>query len=294
MVGTFAAAEGVLRGCCLAWVGEDDGVPVRDGDALGAADVLAAGPAWNPSWDVAVPLPGETSTKAATMMPASRSGPNPKSRTLASRPRPRPQVTGRLAAPARPRRPTPRRGGLADAANGPAVGGPTGVLGYQPTVEPSSGSGIGSDGAGGRCGPPSGGNATAPVATALVATAAPAAGKAAAGKAVSGKAVSGAGMPKAGGAASVTGAPKAAGGASVAGMPKTAGAAKFAGSGPRAGGRDTGGRGTGDGEVTGAGNAVGGEAGTWGVGAGDTVAGAPKLGGIMPGLFAASGCFAAW
>ena len=71
-------------------------------------------------------------------------------------------------------------------------------------------------------------------------------------------------------------------------MPKTAGAAKFSGSGPGAGGR-----GTGDGEVTGAGNAVGGEAGTWGVGAGDTVAGAPKLGGIMPGLFAASGCFAA-
>src|ERR1700691_1747938 len=102
MVGTLAEAEGVLRGCCLACVGEEDGVPVRDGEALAAADVLAARPAWSPSGDVAVPLPGETSTKAATMMPASRSGPNPKSRTLASRPRPRPQVTGRLAAPARP------------------------------------------------------------------------------------------------------------------------------------------------------------------------------------------------
>jgi hypothetical protein len=61
-------------------------------------------------------------------------------------------------------------------------------------------------------------------------------------------------------------------------MPKAAGAAKVAGAGPDAGGWDTG-----NGEATGAEDA----------GAGEAETGAPKLGGIMPGLFAASGCFPA-
>ena len=108
---------------------------------------LAAGPAWKPRLEAA-PRPGATSTNAATIMPTKASGPTPNSSTFISVPRPFPQVRVRPTDPVRladrdGRRPIPRRAGVDGVAKGPAVGGPAGLAGYQPTVEPSSGSGTG-------------------------------------------------------------------------------------------------------------------------------------------------------
>src|SRR6266704_5923135 len=98
--------------------------------------VLGAGPALKPRLE-ADPLPGDTIRNAATMTPARASGPTPNSRTFISVPRPL-QARVQPADPAgfanRDRPGTPRRGGAAGFANGPAAGWP---LGYQPTVEPS-------------------------------------------------------------------------------------------------------------------------------------------------------------
>src|SRR5919108_4366457 len=111
---------------------------------MGAACcVLGAGPAWKPTSD-APPLPGPTSTNAATTRPARASGPAPNSRTLVTVPRPLPQARAQPADPAdvanrgrlRPERRRPA--GVDGLANGPAAGCPGGPLGYQPTVEPSS------------------------------------------------------------------------------------------------------------------------------------------------------------
>jgi hypothetical protein len=93
-------------------------------------------------------LPGDTSRNAATITAASVTGATPNSRAFISVLRPL-QARVQPAAPAglasRDRPGTPRRGGAAGWANGPAAGCP---LGYQPTVGPSSGSGGGTDAAG--------------------------------------------------------------------------------------------------------------------------------------------------
>jgi hypothetical protein len=187
MVGTLAPAEDVARLCCLlgllgllGLVGLL-GAAGEEGGTVGAlcvdCCVVAAGPAWKPRLDVAGPLPGETSTNAAAMIPARASGPNPKSKTLTSvlrrlRETGRPTEAGdfgglaRCADLKRLKLPIPRRAGVTGAAKGPTVGTPAGPLGYQPTVDSSSESGSG--GSGGRCGPESGGNATAPVTAAVL------------------------------------------------------------------------------------------------------------------------------
>src|SRR2546423_12969378 len=115
--------------------------------------VLGAGPALKPRLE-ADPLPGDTIRNAATMTAANVTGATPNSRAFISVPRPR-QTRVQPAAPAgfasRDRAGTPRRGGGAGLANGPAAGRP---LGYQPTAGPLPGSGAGAGGgtaaAGGR------------------------------------------------------------------------------------------------------------------------------------------------
>src|SRR5690348_997025 len=166
------ALLGMVRGTvllgsgCFFLGGDGD----EDGDEESVASALAeiccalgAGPALKPRLE-ADPLPGATTTKAATMMPARASGPAPNSRTFISGPRP-PQDSERPPSPADfpvrdlpgPDLPGPdlpglvrpgtRRRGEADGlAKGPAVG----VLGYQPTEAGSSGSGAGA--ASGRVG----------------------------------------------------------------------------------------------------------------------------------------------
>src|SRR5690242_1394541 len=110
--------------------------------------VLGAGPALKPRL-AADPLPGDTIRNAATMTAAKVTGAIPNSRAFISVLRPR-QARVQPAAPAglasRDRPGTPRRGGAAGFANGPAAGCP---LGYQPTVGPLSGSGTGSGSGGG-------------------------------------------------------------------------------------------------------------------------------------------------
>src|SRR6185437_2271940 len=110
--------------------------------------VLGAGPALKPRL-AADPLSGDTIRKAATMTAAKVTGATPNSRAFISVLRPR-QARVQPAAPAglasRDRPGTPRRGGAAGFANGPAAGCP---LGYQPTVGPLSGSGTGSGSGGG-------------------------------------------------------------------------------------------------------------------------------------------------
>src|SRR5947207_11904572 len=107
--------------------------------------VLGAGPALKPRLE-ADPWPGDTIRNAATMTAAKVTGATPNSRAFISVLRPR-QARVQPAAPAgfasRDRPGTPRRGGAAGFANGPAAGCP---LGYQPTVGPSSGSRTGSGG----------------------------------------------------------------------------------------------------------------------------------------------------
>src|SRR5438034_9301762 len=107
--------------------------------------VLGAGPALKPRLE-ADPLPGDTIRNAATMTAAKVTGATPNSRAFISVLRPR-QARVQPAAPAgfasRDRPGTPRRGGAAGFANGPAAGCP---LGYQPTVGPSPGSRTGSGG----------------------------------------------------------------------------------------------------------------------------------------------------
>src|SRR5690349_2587102 len=169
-----------------------------DGDAESVASglaelccVLGAGAALKPRLE-ADPLPGATTTKAATMMPARASGPAPNSRTFISAPRPpqdseRPpgpaDVPGRdlpgpdFPGPACPgpdlpgpdlpglgRPGTRRRGGADGLAKGPAVG----VPGYQPTEAGSSGAGAGAvaGSGGGRVGGGAGGGGAGAVARA--------------------------------------------------------------------------------------------------------------------------------
>src|SRR5690348_14213622 len=147
------ALLGMVRGTvllgsgCFFLCGDGD----EDGDEESVASALAeiccalgAGPALKPRLE-ADPLPGATTTKAATMMPARASGPAPNSRTFISGPRP-PQDSERPPSPADfPVRDLPGPDGLA---KGPAVG----VLGYQPTEAGSSGSGAGAGAASGRVG----------------------------------------------------------------------------------------------------------------------------------------------
>jgi hypothetical protein len=151
--GTLAAGETAAR-CFLRAEGDEDG----DG-AVGLAELLAgdgelgAGPAWKPRLEAA-PLPGATSTNAATMMPTRTSGPTPNISTFISVLRLLPQRTVRpadlagVAAASGRRRRTPRRAGVAGVAKGPAVGCPPGPAGYQPTVALSSNSGAGGGEAG--------------------------------------------------------------------------------------------------------------------------------------------------
>src|SRR4051812_44288220 len=107
--------------------------------------VLGAGPALKPRLE-ADPLPGDTIRNAATMTAAKVTGATPNSRAFISVLRPR-QTRVQPAAPAgfasRDRAGTPRRGGVAGLANGPAAGCP---LGYQSTAGPLPGSGTGSCG----------------------------------------------------------------------------------------------------------------------------------------------------
>ena len=125
--GTLAPGEAelVARGCFFLGDGEADGD--WDGVAIGLAVsccVLGAGPALKPRLE-AEPLPGDTSRNAATMTPAMATGPTPNSRTFISVLRPLPARV-QPAAPAglasRDRPGTPRRGGAAGWANGPAAG----------------------------------------------------------------------------------------------------------------------------------------------------------------------------
>src|SRR5689334_2670571 len=187
------ALLGMVRGTvllgsgCFFLGGDGD----ADGDAESVASglaeiccVLGAGAALKPRLE-ADPLPGATTTKAATMMPARASGPAPNSRTFISAPR-SPQDSERPPGPADlpgrdlpgpdlpsaawpgPDLPGPdlpglgrpgtrRRGGADGLAKGPAVG----VLGYQPTEAGSSGSGSGAGAASGCGGGRVGGGAGA-------------------------------------------------------------------------------------------------------------------------------------
>src|SRR5579859_6561042 len=126
----FLCADGVADG-----FGEDVARALAE-----TCCVLGAGPALKPRLEAA-PLPGATSTNAATRRPARASGAAPNSRTFISAPRP-PQDSAPWPDPAGPTgrfppgpglpgrdRPGMRRDGTAGLAKGPGVG----VLGYQPT-----------------------------------------------------------------------------------------------------------------------------------------------------------------
>jgi hypothetical protein len=166
MVGTLATEdEGVDRACGLACAAGEEGAAVGLAEAVADDCAVAPGPAWKPRLD-AEPLPGATSRNAATTTPARTSGPIPKSATLTSlfrrfrqagvRPGVRPTdpadvadpfgVDGRLTR-AELKAPRPRRAGVEGLAKGPAVGGPAGALGYQPTVGSATDSAPGSGGA---------------------------------------------------------------------------------------------------------------------------------------------------
>src|SRR3954447_9760426 len=145
----LSGTEGELVACGCFFLCAD-GVADGDGDGVsttlaGTGWVLGAGRALKPRLEAA-PLPGATSTNAATRMPAMASGPAPNSRTFISVPRPPQDGRG-----------TRRRDGADGLAKGPAAG----VLGYQPTEAGSSGvssgagaaeAGAGASGAGGAGG----------------------------------------------------------------------------------------------------------------------------------------------
>ena len=104
--------------------------------------VPGAGPALKPRLE-ADPLPGDTIRNAATMTAAKVTGATPNSRAFISVLRPR-QARVQPAAPAgfasRDRPGTPRRGGAAGFANGPAAGLGSGTAGAEPgSAGPGSG-----------------------------------------------------------------------------------------------------------------------------------------------------------
>ena len=109
--------------------------------------VLGAGPALKPRLE-ADPLPGDTIRNAATMTATKVTGATPNSRAFISVPRPR-QARVQPAAPAglasRDKPGTPRRGGAAGFANGPAAGVGSGAVEAGPG---SGGPGSGAAGAG--------------------------------------------------------------------------------------------------------------------------------------------------